>query len=136
MQVQPLAREDPMEEEMAAHSSHLAWKIPWAENPGRQQPGGFKESDATEQARMRQKLESCSRGLLATTRNWEKVRRGRGLHDTLILAFYSQNCDKVNLFFEATQFVVTCDSSSRKLMHARTSKIFFTTFFLRHFENS
>ena len=34
MQVQFLAREDPSEEEMATHSSMLAWEIPWAEEPG------------------------------------------------------------------------------------------------------
>ena len=33
---------------MAPHSSTLAWKIPWTEEPGRQQPMGFKESDTTE----------------------------------------------------------------------------------------
>ena len=36
-QVQPLGREDPLEEEMATHSSTLAWKIPWTEEPGRLQ---------------------------------------------------------------------------------------------------
>ena len=32
--VQPLGQEDPLEEEMATHSSILAWKIPWTEEPG------------------------------------------------------------------------------------------------------
>ena len=32
--VQSLGREDPLEKEMATHSSTLAWKIPWAEEPG------------------------------------------------------------------------------------------------------
>ena len=32
--VQSLSREDPMEEEMATHSSILAWRIPWTEEPG------------------------------------------------------------------------------------------------------
>ena len=31
-----LGREDPLEEEIATHSSILAWRIPWAEEPGRQ----------------------------------------------------------------------------------------------------
>ena len=35
--VQSLGREVPLEEEMAAHSSILAWKIPWMEEPGRLQ---------------------------------------------------------------------------------------------------
>ena len=32
-QVQPLGREEPLEKEMATHSSTLAWKIPWTEEP-------------------------------------------------------------------------------------------------------
>ena len=36
-QVPSLGREDPMEKEMATHSSTLAWKIPWMEEPGRLQ---------------------------------------------------------------------------------------------------
>ena len=32
-----LGREDPLEKEMATHSSTLAWKIPWSEKPGRLQ---------------------------------------------------------------------------------------------------
>ena len=35
MQVQSLGREDPLEKEMASHSSVLAWRIPWTEEePG------------------------------------------------------------------------------------------------------
>ena len=33
--VQSLGQEDPLEKEMATHSSILAWKIPWMEEPGR-----------------------------------------------------------------------------------------------------
>ena len=36
-QVRPLGREDPLEKEMATHSSTLACKIPWTEEPGRLQ---------------------------------------------------------------------------------------------------
>ena len=32
--VQSLGQEDPLEKEMATHSSILAWKIPWTEQPG------------------------------------------------------------------------------------------------------
>ena len=39
-QVQSLCWEDPLEKEMAAHSSILAWKIPWTEEPGRLQSMG------------------------------------------------------------------------------------------------
>ena len=34
MQVLSLGQEDPLEKEMATHPSTLAWKIPWAEEPG------------------------------------------------------------------------------------------------------
>ena len=48
--VQSLGREDLLEEEMATHSSILAWKIPWTEKPGRlHSPWGCKELDTTEQ---------------------------------------------------------------------------------------
>ena len=39
--------EDPLEKEMATHSSILAWRIPWTEEPGRVQSIGLKESDPT-----------------------------------------------------------------------------------------
>ena len=38
--VESLGQEDPLEKEMAAHSSTLAWKIPWMEEPGRLQSRG------------------------------------------------------------------------------------------------
>ena len=40
-QVQPLDQEDPLEKEMATHSSILARRIPWTEKPGRLQPMGL-----------------------------------------------------------------------------------------------
>ena len=45
-----LGWEDPLEEEMATHSSILAWKIPWTEwSLAGYSPWGHKESDMTEQ---------------------------------------------------------------------------------------
>ena len=40
IQVQSLGWEDPLEKEMATHSSPLASKIPWTREPGRLQPMG------------------------------------------------------------------------------------------------
>ena len=34
IRVQSLSQEDPLKKEMATHSSILAWKIPWMEEPG------------------------------------------------------------------------------------------------------
>ena len=49
MWIQSLGPEDPLEMEMATHSSILAWRIQWTEKPGGYSPWGCKESDTTEQ---------------------------------------------------------------------------------------
>ena len=46
MWVQSLAREDPLQQEMATHSSILAWEIPWTDTGGLQ-PMGSQELDTT-----------------------------------------------------------------------------------------
>ena len=48
MQFRSLGRDDPLEKEMATHSSILAWRIPWTEEPGGLQSMGSQESDMTE----------------------------------------------------------------------------------------
>ena len=48
-QAQSLGWEDPLEKEMATHSSILAWKIPWKEKPGGLQSMDHKQVDTTEQ---------------------------------------------------------------------------------------
>ena len=47
MQVRPLSWDDPLEEEMATHSSIRAWRMPWTEYPGGYGPWGHKKSDMT-----------------------------------------------------------------------------------------
>ena len=42
--VRSLGREDPLEKGMATHSTILAWRIPWTEEPGSYKPWGHKES--------------------------------------------------------------------------------------------
>ena len=47
--VRSLGQEDPLEKEMATHSSILAWRSPWMEEPGRlQSTGPQRASDTTE----------------------------------------------------------------------------------------
>ena len=48
MQVRSLGQVDPLEKEMATHSSILVWKIPWTEELGGLESTGRKESDTTE----------------------------------------------------------------------------------------
>ena len=47
-QVSSLGQEDPLEKGMATHSSVLAWKIQWTEDPSAWGPWGLKELDTTE----------------------------------------------------------------------------------------
>ena len=50
--VRSLGREDPLEEGMATHSSVLAWRIPWTEEPGGLQSVGLQsQTDAAEHSR-------------------------------------------------------------------------------------
>ena len=52
--VRSLGREELLKEEMATHSSILAWKIPWTEEPARlQSTGSQKELDTTGQLHFR-----------------------------------------------------------------------------------
>ena len=48
IQVQSLGWEDPLEKGMATHSSILAWRIPWTEDPGGYSPWCYKELGTTE----------------------------------------------------------------------------------------
>ena len=49
MWVQSLGWEDALEKEMATHSSILAWRIPWTEEPGRLQSMGLQRVRVTKQ---------------------------------------------------------------------------------------
>ena len=46
-QVRFPGRDDPLEKEIATHSSILAWRIPWTEEPGGLQSMGLQELDMT-----------------------------------------------------------------------------------------
>ena len=47
MQIQSLGQKDPLEKEMATHSSILAWEIPWTEKPGKLQSMGSQTTKTT-----------------------------------------------------------------------------------------
>ena len=65
--------EDPLAKEMVIHSSILAWKIPWTEEPGRLPPWRPKESDTTEQLNTYQK-ERNDRVQLSSAQSLSRVR--------------------------------------------------------------
>ena len=57
--VRSLGQEDLLEKAVATHSSILAWKIPWTEEPGRlYSPWGRKESDTTERLHFHSYIET------------------------------------------------------------------------------
>ena len=60
--VQPLGQEDPLEESMATHSSTLAWRIPWTEEPGGLQSTGLQSRtlDTTEQLTLSSEVSALS----------------------------------------------------------------------------
>ena len=84
MQVPSLGWEDPLEKEMATHSSTLAWRIPWMENPGAgYNPWGHQESDTTER--------------LTLTNAYNDDSSKHHLSDIILL------CSFLHLFFQFTK---------------------------------
>ena len=59
--VQSLGWEDPLVKEMASHSSLLAWRSLWTEEPGGPSPWAGKESDTTEQSTLTNEVFTESR---------------------------------------------------------------------------
>ena len=64
-QIRSLGCEDPLKKEMAAHSSILAWRIPWTEKPAGYSSWGCKASDTTE-TKPPPPLSLCSLGVRST----------------------------------------------------------------------
>ena len=69
-QVQSQGWEDPLEKEMATHSSILAWEIPCTKEPGRATVHGVTESDTTEQ------LSTCAHACTHTLSEWRTPAAG------------------------------------------------------------
>ena len=65
--IRSLGWEDPLEEDMATHSSILAWRIPWTEEPGGLQPMGSQEPNMTEKRSTAQR----SRFMFNLVRNFQ-----------------------------------------------------------------
>ena len=89
--VRSLDWEDPLEEEMATHSSLLAWEIPWTEEPGGLRSGGHEDSDTTEQLNHCCHQLSSLRTLLV--RAWGRCSGGVLTHRSSSLALGKQAVD-------------------------------------------
>ena len=73
--VQALGQEDPLAKGMATHSSPLAWRIPWTEEPGGLQSVG-PQSDTT--SHMHARAHRCRNVSIYTCFKMENLSRGRG----------------------------------------------------------
>ena len=69
IQVQSMGQEDPLEGEMATHSSILAWRIPWTEEPGGT-PGGL---ESHSEGRLPWG-DSLGGGLSGVTKSWTQLK--------------------------------------------------------------
>ena len=90
--VQSLGREDPLREGMETHSSILAWRISWAEEPGGLVSMGSQSdmTEATEHSHMRTKWQPAStdefNSIHSDRSSWESVRYVI-LHDSRLLTW-------------------------------------------------
>ena len=90
--VRSLGREDPLEKEMATHSSTLAWRIPWRKEPSRPQSMGSHDN----------------------INNWLKKTNGE-LEKNLIIEEFNEELRELEYYLSSC-----CEQSS--LMYAKTSK--------------
>ena len=89
-----LGREDPLEKEMATHSSTLAWRIPWTEAPGGYSPWSHKESDTAKHAQHRMSIKpffaySVTARSVPVLQMSACRREARGLFQTVMFASFS-----------------------------------------------
>ena len=78
MRIQSWDREDPLEKEMATHSSILAWEILWRERPGRLQSMGLQKN----QTRLSDKTASARSGTERMYASLEKLNDHQGFLPT------------------------------------------------------
>ena len=96
MTVWSLGWEVPLKDDMATHSSILAWRIPWTEDPGGLQSIGPKESDTTE-VTQHSHARIHARTHTHTHTHWLSI--------ILYLLLAHQNCKKLLLFI---LFILSC----------------------------
>ena len=123
-----LGWEDPLEKEMATHSSILAWKIPWIDEPGRlYSPWGHKESDMTEWLTHTEKAEEpeiklpTSAGSLKTQESSRKTSISALLTMPKPLTVWiTTNCGK---FWKTWEYQTTFPSSLEICMQVRKQQL-------------
>ena len=71
--VRSLGGEDPLEKEMATHSSILAWRIPWTEEPGGLESTGRKELDTTKRLRFTSLHASQTEARVSQVAQWQRI---------------------------------------------------------------
>ena len=98
--VRSLGREDPLEKEMATHSSTLAWKIPWTEEPGRLQ----------------------SMGLQRVGHNWATSLHFTSLPVVKPQSFHSRR-HRINPWSGKLRFFMQCSTANKTNKQTKTTRI-------------
>ena len=131
-----LGWEDPLEKEMATHSSILAWRIPWTEEPGGLRSIGLQESDMTEQLN-HQTMLILEIYIYTYTYTYIplNIRFNLGLITEELHFFPKERSTIFSLFFlfscfpKKTPTVLHCITLKRQIVHSQqttSDKFFFT----------
>ena len=92
-----LGREGSLEKEMATHSSILAWKIPWTEEPGELQSWDHKESDMAEPATLSYILQMGASHCIWIIFLTKQLKNNKGLGGTLGSGLYCRRQGSIYL---------------------------------------
>ena len=123
--VQSGGREDPLEKGMAAHSSTLAWKIPWTEEPGGLQPVGPQRAGhdwVTNTKPSKQKLHEFRTMSVSSDQapTGNTVNNQGGISERMLLCETAHGIRIANTAFSAGAYRPWVESSEMKLSSAGT----------------
>ena len=128
--VRSLGWEDPLEKEMAIHSSILAWRIPWTEEPGGYSPWSCKESDTTEQWTHTQKVEGwrCGSGTdlkKGKSRKQESTRRlgwNKNTRQSVACSLMIRKIQTICELYSTRELRSQCHQAAKNREHKGTSR--------------
>ena len=106
-QVQSLGQEDPLEKETVTHSSTLAWKIPWMEEPGRLHPWGRRVGH--------DRATSVSFFHVGKHPSWSLVPIGPSVTNLFASLWFTRVTIKVTMYFSSPAFWLIFDVIDQNL---------------------
>ena len=98
MRAWSLGQENPLERGMATHSSILAWKIPWTEEPGRLQSMGLQRVRHDLATKLKQEFQESAKSICSEfLHRLDAGKKPRGWIDSLYRAFLACNKESPNI---------------------------------------